>query len=667
MSDPIDAQITRARRELLDLTARNRLINTPLTRSRSSRLDVTDELSSEIFRIIVQERREMAFLSDEQPGTDEQSDADHAEQNEGQTALSDHSDGFEAADALHFAQPIEDDDDEIADRHLDQNLQTPLNDEQLQKKLLRLFYDARGFYEEQGVNSLYLAMGFLEWYESPASDKPRYAPLLLIPVELHRRTVNARFRLRMLDEDLTTNLSLQEKLKAEFGLQLPDVPEVEDLSPSDYFDAVQKIVEDQPRWRLHHDRITLWFFSFAKFLMFRDLNPEIWPEGKGPKKHSGLRGLLGEESSFESPLIGEHEKLDDRIAARDLTHIMDADSSQAAAIEEVRHGRNLVIQGPPGTGKSQTITNLIAAAVKDGKKVLFVAEKMAALEVVKSRLDRIGLGDLCLELHSHKANRRAVLDELERTMLLGRPASKDIEKPSADLERARDRLNVYVRQLHSPVSPSQQTPFQLIGTLSRLQTSGTRRYETPPAGIDQWSTSTLEEKQAVLKDIIEHVSELGSPVTHAWRGVQRQMPFLPADIQQIERDVKALRSIISTIQQHGATLAGSLKISWNEETETFSSTQRLALFASKLQSIPPMDRNAFANPVWESKQNEIGKVVSLGNLKASWLRPPGRSTSRRHEPILQQLAIHFFAGSAVAGGKQVETRKGCCSIRHRNY
>ncbi len=612
MSDPIDAQITRSRRELLDLTARNRLINTPLTRSRSSRLDITDELSSEVFRILVQERREMAFIPDEQPDADEQASRDTTAQTDSSASSPDDSEISNSEDDVHFAQPIEDDDDEIADRHLDQNLQTPLDDEKLQKRLLRLFYDARGFYEEQGVNSLYLAMGFLEWYESPTSDKPRYAPLLLIPVELHRRTVNARFRIRMLDEDLTTNLSLQEKLKAEFGLQLPDVPEVDDLSPAEYFDAVQKVVEDQPRWRLHRDRMTLWFFSFAKFLMFRDLNPEVWPEGKGPNQHQGLRGLLGEETEFMSPLIGEFEKLDDRIAARDITHIMDADSSQAAAIEEVRHGRNLVIQGPPGTGKSQTITNLIAAAVKDGKKVLFVAEKMAALEVVKSRLDRIGLGDLCLELHSHKANRRAVLDELDRTLQLGRPASKDVEKSSADLERVRGRLNTYVKQLHSPVSPSAQTPFQLIGTLSRLQANGTRRYESIPAGIEDWSTSTLQEKQAILNDILEHVTELGAPATHAWRGVQRQTPFLPADVQQLEREIQAFRSALNTIRQHGKALADSLSISWEDASATFSSTQQLALFASKLQSIPPMDCGAFANPVWESKQSEINKIASLG-------------------------------------------------------
>ena len=109
-----------------------------------------------------------------------------------------------------------------------------------------------------------------------------------------------------------------------------------------------------------------------------------------------------------------------------LIHIRDADSSQALAIEEVRQGRNLIIQGPPGTGKSQTITNVIATAVREGRRVLFMAEKMAALDVVKRRLDDVGLGDVCLELHSHKASKKLVLDEIARTLELGRPKAPNI-------------------------------------------------------------------------------------------------------------------------------------------------------------------------------------------------------------------------------------------------
>ena len=183
------------------------------------------------------------------------------------------------------------------------------------------------------------------------------------------------------------------------------------------------MIADQPRWQVHRNRMTVWFFSFAKFLMFRDLLPDAWSEQHQLEDQPLVKAMLGEGFRDDSPAMNDNENLDSYLVPRNLVHVVDADSSQAAAIEEIRLGRNLVIQGPPGTGKSQTITNIIAVAVKDGKKVLFVAEKMAALQVVKSRLDRVGLGDMCLELHSHKANKKSVCAELERTLSIGRPRS----------------------------------------------------------------------------------------------------------------------------------------------------------------------------------------------------------------------------------------------------
>src|SRR5690606_32459656 len=155
-------------------------------------------------------------------------------------------------------------------------------------------------------------------------------------------------------------------------------------------------------------------------------------------------------------------------------HVVEADSSQALAIEEVRRGRHLVIQGPPGTGKSQTIVNLIAAAVRDGKTVLFVAEKMAALEVVKRRLDEIGLGTMCLELHSHKARKRTVLEDLQRTLSLSRVRGVDATELIERLRKRRDELNEYVSSIHTPLEPSGFTPYRILGHLVRLAARGIR-------------------------------------------------------------------------------------------------------------------------------------------------------------------------------------------------
>src|SRR5262249_8415053 len=163
-------------------------------------------------------------------------------------------------------------------RHLDLRLQTRLTSEHLQGRLLSIYYDALTFEQEQGVSVLYLAIGFLVWYESPSSDKARYAPLLLIPVELERQTAASRFHLKYREEDITTNLSLQAKLRAEFGIELPDVPEMDEMSPEAYFDAVSRAIEGRPRWEVLKDDMVVWFFSFAKYLMYRDLDPASWPE-----------------------------------------------------------------------------------------------------------------------------------------------------------------------------------------------------------------------------------------------------------------------------------------------------------------------------------------------------------------------------------------------------
>jgi hypothetical protein len=328
--------------------------------------------------------------------------------------------------------------------------------------LLSTYYTARTAIEEQGVTTLYLALGMLEWYESESSEIPRRAPLILIPVELSRSSVRASFRVQYTEEEIGTNLSLQEKLKTDFRIQFPNLPEADDLEPSNiqsYFQAVGEAIDGVKRWSVDASAIALGFFSFAKFLMYRDLDTTNWP-GDSLSEHSVLQSVL--TSGFEEPrssIDDSTPNIDEHLKPTETHHVVDADSSQALAIHDVSQGRNLVIQGPPGTGKSQTITNLIAAAIAEGKRVLFVAEKMAALEVVKRNLDKVGLGDACLELHSHKMNKKAVVDELKRILELGEPQATALEEEVALLLNNRDRLNDYCEAVNTPIGESGITPL----------------------------------------------------------------------------------------------------------------------------------------------------------------------------------------------------------------
>ena len=304
-------------------------------------------------------------------------------------------------------------------------LQTKLTRDRLQKQLLGLYRDARTLEEEQGVSVLFLALGFLRWYESESSDHERHAPLILLPVDLERDSVRGRFRLSARDQDMDANLSLRALLESDFGLTLPDLPDGADWLPSDYYGLVAAAASSRSRWRVLPNAMELSFYSFAKFLMWKDLAPGADQDGE-PGSDVLERLLVG---GFESgpSIFAPDENLDRRFPdPKDLGHILDADTSQTQVIAAARSGRSMVVQGPPGTGKSQTIANVIAGAAMDGKKVLFIAEKRAALDVVHARLVKCGIGPLCLELHSHKANRR---HGLRGTQAHARP------RPAAGRER----------------------------------------------------------------------------------------------------------------------------------------------------------------------------------------------------------------------------------------
>jgi hypothetical protein len=217
-------------------------------------------------------------------------------------------------------------------------------------------------------------MGRLKWFEAEKVDIPRHAPLILVPVQLQRRSALDRFTLKWREEDVQENLSLAAKLNSEFGIELPKFPLEEDLVPSLYCEAVAIAVAGQRGWQVQVDAMTLGFFSFAKFLMYRDLDPRAWPDPAQLLSQPALGGLLRDGFPAVDRPLTEDLDLDELIPAARLDHVVDADGSQTLAIEMVRQGRSLVMQGPPGTGKSQSITNVIATAVLDGKKVLFVAE-----------------------------------------------------------------------------------------------------------------------------------------------------------------------------------------------------------------------------------------------------------------------------------------------------
>jgi uncharacterized protein DUF4011/AAA domain-containing protein len=275
---------------------------------------------------------------------------------------------------------------ESKEEHLDVFMQTLLLPDEMERLLSAIYDQTRTTLQETGVNTLYLAVGYLEWYEAPDSHTPLYAPLLLHPVDIERKIVNGTYRYSIGSEEtvMEINITLSGRLYKDFHRRLPPLDEID--TPEAYLRKVQAAIADVPRWRVRRF-VVIGHFSFARLLMFYDLEDGRWPGGKGVLGNSVIADLFAGHGTAADAFSAEEYAVDDpAIAAKVPLLITDADSSQVSAIVDVMEGKNLAIKGPPGTGKSQTITNIIAAALAAEKTVLFVAEKMAALNVVKHRL-----------------------------------------------------------------------------------------------------------------------------------------------------------------------------------------------------------------------------------------------------------------------------------------
>jgi uncharacterized protein DUF4011/AAA domain-containing protein len=349
--------------------------------------------------------------------------------------------------------------------------------DELEVVVEKISADARLAEQEMGLSTLFLAFGFLEWYDSDTSDKGAFAPLLLLPVQIDRQKSRGKpiYSLSVREGGAEANLSLQKLLETNFGRKLPDFAADDEDTPGSieaYVEQVKAAIDGQKRWQVRR-WLVLGHFSFGRFAMYSDLEPQKWGD---PVAHdlvgSILRGSETKTHSDSLPGVPDDYPIDEPEIERIAPFlIQDADASQHSALVDVMKGSNLVVQGPPGTGKSQTITNIIANALAVGKRVLFLAGKQAALEVVKRRLDRAKLGDFCLELHSDKVSPKTVVASLAFRNDIGVGLSSIPATQRIDPTRLQNREEItsYVRALHAEAQDG-ATPFELIWKALRGRT-----------------------------------------------------------------------------------------------------------------------------------------------------------------------------------------------------
>lgn len=405
----------------------------------------------------------------------------------------------------------------VASMYGKRELASLLPDEELQKALQALYRSTRLEMEESGANTLYIACGFLKWRRSDSTRgaKAMLAPILLLPVQLTRPSVKAGFSLRGLGEEARINMTLLELLKTEFSL---NIPELEGELPTDeagldvprIFNIVRRAIEGYPDWEAV-ETCTLGSFSFTKYLMWKDMKDRADMLLHNPvvkQIAADERGLFPEQTGFPSP-----RTLDAEADTQKIFTPLSADSSQLSAILAAARGKDFVLIGPPGTGKSQTIANMIAHCLGHGKTVLFVAEKSAALGVVYKRLKRIGLADFCLELHSHKANKREALAQYRaavEAVSAGEQADAWAESASS-LASIKRLLNRLPEEMHRPQADGRSL-YDELNLLAKSQ--GTPCF-APPLKSEPLAC-TREERQAML-DMAHELSLHFSPVAETLR------------------------------------------------------------------------------------------------------------------------------------------------------
>ena len=407
-----------------------------------------------------------------------------------------------------------------------------------QRTLKNLRAKARLALEEQGINILYLSFGFIEWREGKgASAQWIRSPLILVPAVLALESLTAPYTLKKHEDDIVINPTLEYYLKTEYGVQLPPFDPDKD-TPDSYLTALEELA-DSRGWRILR-QVDLGLLSFLKISMYNDL----LRNRERIHSHPVIRAMAG-DTAAANDIPPELQNFDlDSIGPRDTYQVMSADSSQQDAILYANRGVSFVMQGPPGAGKSQTITNIIAEALGNGKKVLFVSEKMAALQVVYRRLQDAHLGDFCLPLHSYRANKKQVLEQIGANLKL--PQTRVKESAITNLEellQIRRQLNEYARQLHRMNPRLNMSCYEVYSKLEQVADAATVAFVLEdPLSVTQ---SDLQAYVNVLKEYAQAIGRLGGEIlNNPWQGLTSRLTGYGDRTEMAER-ICALSSVLA--------------------------------------------------------------------------------------------------------------------------
>jgi very-short-patch-repair endonuclease/KaiC/GvpD/RAD55 family RecA-like ATPase len=430
------------------------------------------------------------------------------------------------------------------------------------------------------------------------------------PVELARKSARTGFNIQIAEDDPIVNPALVEYLKRDHGVSLPDLPDpstiAEDYDLQIFFQGVTSAIQGKKGWAVKTD-MYLTQFTFQKFVMYKDLEANT----ETLKAHRIVRQIVLRDSNTPAQVMGLPDdirmmNLDEDFPPECTSQVVDADSSQLRAIAATSRGHDLVIEGPPGTGKSQTITNLIAQALADGKSVLFVAEKMAALSVVFDRLVKAGLAEFCLQLHSTKANKRAVMKELASAL---DSSLRRVTTDTTTIERlpeVRTTLTEYVNALHTPFGSMNLTPYWVFGELGATTQAPRLKYQ---GSVDGDVTQEMVARAIrALRDLCITAQPVGNPAEHPWRDSHRTF--------YSEDDLDSVRDLaVALVTQFDDLIASVAQIQQSFDLPpitTFAEVETSFAIAEVMARSPGAALTILESDVWNKPPPETTDLIERG-------------------------------------------------------
>ncbi len=501
---------------------------------------------------------------------------------------------------------------------------------ELERTLKALQWRSLLDYRERGVRILHAALGTLNWVDLETKESVQ-SPLILVPLELTRESIRQPYTIAVppVEEEAVLNPALQVKLKNDYKIDLPPLPEEwENQNLQDYFNLINQAVAELG-WKVEPS-VDLGLFSFQKLVIYKDL------EANAPlvTQHPIIRAIAGikEDNLIIDGLPDEKDV--DKIEPPDKTYqVLDADSSQRVSIEYALRGQSFVMKGPPGTGKSQTIANIIAECIANGKSVLFVSDKMAALEVVYKRLSEVGLAHFCLELHSSKANKQQVVAELKRSLdenLVPRklPSAHEFEKMTA----YREELNGYVTALHEKRPYLQMSAYEVLSLICSLE-----KVPFVAVGLTELGTLTPQ-KMHELEVLVSQLSKV-------WQVVEEDdFPWLGyrSDAYNLELRSEVLTALeninltLRELQQETEDFSAKLGVF---PPETFARIKWLLEVSKFLHESPKPEAYWLTNPDIDKLYGEA-KTYRETSI---WIKNTRARLMERYQPSLFNLVLNKSA------------------------